>query len=84
MSNTIVRNRRQARNVACFARMSAYKEGGELAGFGHCKDVASVCRLLNFIPIRPRGLTITSNEQWGIVCRNVEYVDIKTIGILEV
>ena len=60
--------------------MSAFQGGGELAGFGQCKIVASVWRLLKCIPVRPRGLNITSNEQWKIGCRNVEYVDIKTIG----
>ena len=35
---------------------------------------------MKFIPFRPRGLNITSNEHWNIGCRNVEYVNIKTIG----
>ena len=42
--------------------------------------LASVWRLLKCIPVRPRGLNITSNEQWKIGCNNVEYVDRKTIG----
>ena len=42
--------------------------------------VASVWRLLKYIPVRPRGLNITNNEQRENGCRNVEHVDIKTFG----
>ena len=60
--------------------MSAFLGGGELgelAGFGQCKVATSVWKPLECIPVRPKGLNITSNEQGKIGCRNVEYVDIQ-------